>query len=296
VNILILGGRGMLGLDLAAVLTGRPDEHRVTAWDIEDIDITDGGAVHGALGRGRFDVVINCAAYTAVDNAEKERETALAVNAAGARNVAAAARAAQSRNVLISTDYVFDGSKARPYREDDEPCPVSHYGYTKLMGERLAAEADPDCLIVRTQWLYGVGGKNFVETMLRLAETKTTLSVVDDQHGSPTWAVDLSEAIAALLEKDCRGIYHASNAGQTTWCGFARAIFEAEKMEVEVVPITTEQFNAPAKRPKNSVFDMTRLLKDTGYAPREWTEGLKRYLAARKGATVATNDGTVAVD
>lgn len=277
-DILILGGRGMLGRDLTTVLSGR---HRVTVWDIEDIDITDCPAVGRAFGRASFQAVINCAAYTAVDNAEKDRETALAVNATGAQNVAAAAAAAGRSSVLISTDYVFDGSGSRPYREDDEPSPVNYYGYTKLMGERLARAADPDCLIVRTQWLYGAGGKNFVETMLRLGQTAKTLSVVDDQHGSPTWTVDLAGAIAALVEGGCRGIYHVSNAGQTTWCGFARAIFEAQKREVDVVPITTEQFNAPAKRPKNSVFDMTRLIRDTGYTPRDWTEALLDYLAAR---------------
>ena len=282
-TILILGGRGMLGRDLGAVLLGRPDRHRVTVWDIEDIDITDARAVHEALGRNRFDVVINCAAYTAVDNAEKEKEAALAVNATGARNVAAGARAARSRNVLLSTDYVFDGTGGRPYREDDEPCPVNYYGYTKLVGERLAREADPDCLIVRTQWLYGAGGKNFVETMLKLAETRKTLSVVDDQHGSPTWTVDLAGATAALVERRLRGIYHVSNAGQTTWYGFARRIFETAERDVEVLPITTEEFNAPANRPKSSVFDMTKLVRDTGHTPRDWTEALRDYLATRHG-------------
>ncbi len=272
----------MLGRDLVTVLTGRPDRHSVTAWDIEDIDIVDRRAVDRALTRGRFELVINCAAFTAVDRAEQEKETALAVNSTGARNVAAAARVAGSGNVLLSTDYVFDGSKERPYREDDEPSPVNHYGYTKLMGERLAGEADPNCLIVRTQWLYGQAGKNFVETMLKLAETRETLSVVDDQQGSPTWTVDLAQAIALLVERGCRGIYHVSNAGSTTWCDFARTIFEAEEKRIEVIPITSEQYNAPAKRPANSVFDMTKLLKDTGHAPRHWTEALRDYLAIRK--------------
>jgi dTDP-4-dehydrorhamnose reductase len=282
VNILVFGGRGMLGRDLVTVLLGRPAAHRVTAWDIEDIDITDAHAVDRALARDPFDVVINCAAYTAVDRAEQEREAALAVNADGARNVAAAARAAGGRSVLVSTDYVFDGSQERPYREDDEPCPVNYYGYTKLRGERLAADADPDCLIVRTQWLYGAAGRNFVETMLGLAETRTTISVVDDQRGSPTWAADLAQAIARLVEGRCRGVYHVSNAGWTTWCGFARAIFAAAGKEVEIVPITAAQFGAPAPRPANSVFDMTRLLADTGYAPPQWQEALGHYLEARK--------------
>jgi dTDP-4-dehydrorhamnose reductase len=272
----------MLGRDLVTVLTGRPDRHTVTAWDIEDIDIIDKDAVDRALARDRFEVVINCAAFTAVDRAEAQKEAALAVNATGAGNIAAAARAAGAVNVLLSTDYVFDGSKKQPYREDDDPCPVNHYGYTKLMGERLVEEADPNCLIVRTQWLYGAAGKNFVETMIELAETKKTLSVVDDQYGSPTWTVDLAQAIALLVEGRRRGIYHVSNAGQTTWCGFARTIFEAEKKEIEVIPITAEQYNAPAKRPANSVFDMTKLLRDTGYAPRHWTEALGQYLAIRK--------------
>jgi dTDP-4-dehydrorhamnose reductase len=285
VKILVLGGRGMLGRALVAVLSGRPGRHLVTAWDIEDIDITDRDGVGQALGRDSFEVVINCAAFTAVDKAETERETALAVNGDGAGNVAAAARATGAASVLLSTDYVFDGTKARPYREDDEPCPVNYYGYTKLVGERLARQADPNCLVVRTQWLYGAGGRNFVETMLLLAETKKTIRVVDDQHGSPTWTVDLAQAIALLIEGGCRGIYHASNAGQTTWCSFAQEIFRTTGKDVEVFPITTGEFNAPAGRPKNSFFDLTRLIGDTGHEPRHWTEALTEYLATRSGKT-----------
>lgn len=284
-KILVLGGRGMLGRALVAVLSGRPGQHLVTAWDIEDIDITDRDGVGRALGRDSFEVVINCAAFTAVDKAETERETALAVNGQGAGNVAAAARAAGAESVLLSTDYIFDGTKARPYREDDEPCPVNYYGNTKLVGERLARQADPDCLVVRTQWLYGAGGRNFVETMLLLAETKKTIRVVDDQHGSPTWTVDLAQAIALLVEGGYRGIYHASNAGQTTWCSFAQEIFRTAGKDVEVLPITTGEFNAPAGRPKNSVFDLTRLIGDTGHTPRRWTEALAEYLATRNVKT-----------
>ena len=280
-NILVLGGRGMLGRALAAVLPRRPDRHQVTVWDIQDIDITDRQALGRALKRDSFEVVINCAAFTAVDLAETERDTALAVNGQGAGNVAAAARDKGAAHVLLSTDYVFDGTKEEPYREDDEPFPVNYYGYTKLTGERLARQADPDCLIVRTQWLYGAGGRNFVETMLKLAESKKTISVVDDQRGSPTWTADLAEAIALLVEGGCRGTYHASNAGQTTWCGFAKEIFRATGTNVEVLPITTGQFKAPAARPKNSTFELAKLIGDTGHAPRHWTEALAEYLATR---------------
>jgi dTDP-4-dehydrorhamnose reductase len=281
VNILVLGGRGMLGRALTAALPQRPVRHRVTAWDIEDIDITDSDGVARALSRDSFEIVINCAAFTAVDLAETDRETALTVNGRGAGNIAAAARAAGAVSVLISTDYVFDGTKRGPYREDDEPCPVNYYGYTKLIGERLAREADPDCLIVRTQWLYGVGGRNFVETMLGLAETKKSVSVVDDQRGSPTWTVDLARVIALLVEGGCRGIYHACNTGETSWRGFAHEIFRAARKDVEVLPITTEQFNAPAGRPKNSLFELSKLIGDTGYTPRHWTEALAEYLETR---------------
>jgi dTDP-4-dehydrorhamnose reductase len=281
VNIIVLGARGMLGSDLVQILEARPEPHRVTAWDIQEIDITDRTALSDKLQATSADVVINCAAYTAVDQAEKERDKAFIVNALGARHVAGCAAQIGARSVLISTDYVFDGTKSAPYREDDRTGPINHYGHTKLMSERFAADADPDCLIVRAEWLYGSGGKNFVEKMLELSRERPTLSVVDDQHGSPTYTRDLALAIATLVEGRHTGTYHVSNSGDTTWYGFARKIFEITGKKIELVPISSEEFKAAARRPKNSVFDMGKLIADAAYRPRPWEEAIREYLSKR---------------
>lgn len=280
-NIIVLGARGMLGSDLVHVLEARPQPHRVTAWDIQDIDITDRRALSEKFHATPADIVINCAAYTAVDLAEKDRDKAFIINALGARHVAACAAQIGARSVLISTDYVFDGTKAAPYREDDRTGPINHYGHTKLMSERFAADADPDCLVVRAEWLYGTGGKNFVEKMLELSRERSKLSVVDDQHGSPTYTRDLALAITILVEGRHTGTYHVSNSGDTTWYGFAQKIFELTGKTIELVPIRSEEFKAAARRPKNSVFDMGKLIADTDYRPRPWEEAIEEYLSKR---------------
>jgi dTDP-4-dehydrorhamnose reductase len=282
VNIIVLGARGMLGTDLVEILEGRPRPPRVTGWDIDEVDITDRAGLAAQLRGTRADVVINCAAYTAVDKAEEEREAAFRINALGARHAAACAAEIGARSVLVSTDYVFDGKKDEPWREDDRPRPINYYGHTKLMAEWFARDADPGCLIVRTQWLYGAFGRNFVETMLALSREHPTISVVDDQHGSPTYARDLALAIAILVEKKKSGVYHVSNSGRTTWCRFAQTIFRTAEQSTEVVPIPTDQYPTPARRPKNSVFDLTKLIADTGHTPRPWEEALGDYLSARK--------------
>ena len=281
-DIVVLGARGMLGRDLVDVLEERPRTHRVTGWDIDEIDITDRRAVAARLRETGADIVINCAAYTAVDKAEVERDKAFRVNALGARHVAACARDIGARSVVISTDYVFDGTKEDPYREDDRSSPVNYYGHTKLMAEWFTLDADPDSLIVRTEWLYGAHGKNFVDTMVKLSGELEKISVVDDQRGSPTYARDLALAITILVEARCRGIYHVSNRGQTTWCAYARTIFRMVDRDIQVLPISSDEYRAPARRPKNSVFDLGKLIGDTGHAPRPWEEALRDYLSTRK--------------
>ncbi len=265
----------MLGRDLIALLGDRG--HGV---DIADIDITSPESVMKVIGDLKPEVVINCAAYTDVDGCESNIETAMAVNGEGVGYLAMACRDCGALLVQVSTDYVFDGGKGTPYVEDDAPCPLSVYGESKLVGEMNAAFC-PDYLIVRTQWLYGLHGKNFVETMLRLGSEKDELSVVDDQIGSPTWTVDLAQAIIALVESGCRGIYHAANSDYCSWNGFAKAIFEEAGLSVTVKPMTTTELNRPAKRPLYSTLDCSKLAGDTGFQPQTWRNALQAYLKLR---------------
>jgi dTDP-4-dehydrorhamnose reductase len=273
--ILIVGANGMLGRDMMACVG---DAAR--GVDIGEIDITSLESTERILRTLKPQVVINCAAFTDVDGCETDTETAMQVNGEGVAHLAMVSREIGARLVHVSTDYVFDGSKGSPYVEEDAPCPLGVYGESKLAGEMNAA-FNPDYLIVRTQWLYGLHGKNFVETMLRLAGEKDQLSVVDDQIGSPTWTVDLASAISALLKTGQRGIYHAANAGFCSWNGFARAIFEESGLEVTVNGMTTDELNRPARRPLYSTLDCSKLLRDSGFRPQPWRSALKAYLQLR---------------
>jgi dTDP-4-dehydrorhamnose reductase len=274
--ILIVGANGMLGHDLMQVFSG--DSRGV---DIGDIDITSIESVQRALLTLKPGIIINAAAYTDVDGCETRRDLAMQVNGEGAGNLALTAREIGARLVQISTDYVFDGGKGSPYIEDDPTQPLSVYGESKLAGE-LNVRLAPDYLIVRTQWLYGVHGKNFVETMLRLAGEKKELAVVDDQVGSPTWTVDLCLAIRALLEKGCCGTYHVANAGYCSWNEFARTIFAEAGMEITVRPMTTMDLDRPARRPLYSTLDCGKLIRDTGLRPEPWQDALGKYLQLRQ--------------
>lgn len=274
--ILVVGANGMLGHDLMKVLAGE-----VRGVDLPDIDITSLESVRRVLLTLKPATIINAAAYTDVDGCETNAEQAMAVNGEGAGLLALTAREIGAKLVQISTDYVFDGSKGAPYREDDPVNPLSVYGESKLAGELNAAMA-PEFLIVRTQWLYGLHGKNFVETMLRLAGEKSELAVVDDQTGSPTWTYDLALAIKALLDKGCSGTYHAANIGFCSWNEFARAIFEEEGLKVKVNSMTTKELARPANRPLYSTLDCGKLAADSGYEPRHWREALREYLQLRK--------------
>jgi len=274
--ILVVGANGMLGKDLMSLLG-----NRARGVDIEDIDITSPESCERLLRTLHPSIVVNCAAYTDVDGCETNVDAAMQVNAEGVAHLALSTRLIGARLVQISTDYVFDGGKGSPYLEDDAPNPLNVYGESKYAGE-LNAAFNPDHLIVRTQWLYGLHGKNFVETMLRLAREKDELSVVDDQIGTPTWAVDLAQAIVALIDKkELRGIYHAANAGSCSWNGFARAIFEEAGLSVTVNGMTTEQLNRPARRPLYSTLECEKLARDTGFRPQPWRDALKRYLKLR---------------
>lgn len=284
--ILVLGSTGMLGRDLVSLLIDKKGEKDILAWGRKELDITEERSVKESFfnlsKKQDIDVVINCAAYTGVDKAEEERELAYKINAIGAKNVARASRIIGAKTVYFSTDYVFDGEKAEPYIEDDETNPINYYGYTKLIGEQFTSQENPDSLIIRTQWLYGIWGSNFVETMIHISKEKDEIKVVDDQRGSPTYTFDLSYAVIKLLEKECCGIYHVSNSGDTTWFGFAREIFRLTEREVLLVPTSSETYRSFAKRPKNSVFSMEKLKNDTGHIMRVWREGLQNYLKSRE--------------
>jgi len=274
--ILVIGANGMLGHDLMATLEGD-----VRGLDLPEIDITSFESVRRVLLTLKPEVIINAAAYTDVDGCETNVETAMAVNGEGVGLLALAAREIGAKLVQISTDYVFNGGKGTPYVEGDGQEPLSVYGESKLAGELNAAMA-PDYLIIRTQWLYGIHGKNFVETMLRLAKEKSELAVVDDQIGSPTFTKDLALAIKALLINGCSGIYHAANSGFCSWNEFARAIFAEEGLQITVNSMTTKELNRPANRPLYSTLDCSKLAADTGSQPRHWREALKDYLQLRR--------------
>jgi dTDP-4-dehydrorhamnose reductase len=274
--ILIVGAKGMLGQDLMRVLPGD-----VRGVDIDEIDITSLESVRRVLLTLKPRVVVNSAAYTDVDGCETNVELAMRVNGEGVGNLAAVTRELGALLVQVSTDYVFDGTKGIPYLEDDPVNPLSVYGRSKLLGEEKARE-NPEHLIVRTQWLYGHGGKNFVETMLRLAQERKELAVVDDQFGSPTWTVDLALAISTLIDYNCRGTYHAANAGFCSWFAFAEAIFEEAGVEMNLRPQTTGELGRPARRPLYSVLDCMKLTSDARLELEQWREALKTYLEKRK--------------
>jgi dTDP-4-dehydrorhamnose reductase len=271
---LVTGAGGMLAHDLVPMLESRG--HEVTSVRRADLDVTDLEACLGAV--DGHDVAANLAAWTAVDDAETREPEAFAVNAVGAANIATACSRSGARMVHVSTDYVFSGEATTPYAVDAPIAPRSAYGRTKAAGEWAVQAHCPDALVVRTAWLYGAGGPNFASTMARLAGERETLAVVDDQRGQPTWTVDLAQAIVQLVEADAPGgLWHGTSAGETTWFGFARAIFEELGLDPErVTPTTTEAFPRPAPRPAYSVLGHERWA-DAGLDPLpDWRDGLRR--------------------
>ncbi|WP_157248864.1 dTDP-4-dehydrorhamnose reductase [Nonomuraea typhae] len=251
---LITGGGGMLAADVLEriAVTGEP----VLALTRADLDVCDPRALRDFVCAYRPRVVVNCAAWTAVDDAEKHEDEAMTVNGRAVEVLADACVRAGARLIHLSTDYVFDGNSALPYREDDVPNPVNAYGRSKLAGEVAAAGH----YVVRTAWLYGAAGRNFVRTMIRLAGERDTVGVVADQRGQPTWTVDLADYIVGLAQSDLPpGIYHGASAGETTWYGFAREIFTLLGADPDRVrPITTADYPMPAQRPANSLLACTR--------------------------------------
>jgi dTDP-4-dehydrorhamnose reductase len=279
-RILVTGGAGMLGSDLLKRLGC---DHEAQGIDLVDMDILDGAGTRGLIAGFRPDWVIHCAAFTNVDGCEKEPEKAFSVNAEGARNVAKACRFAGARMLYVSTDYVYDGSKKVPYVETDPAAPLNTYGKSKLKGEQEVLGVAPDALIVRTSWLFGENGPNFVKAILGQVGKKKVLEVVSDQVGNPTYTPDLSEALARLVECGAEGIYHVSNSGSCSWFEYAKKVLElAGAVGMEVKPITTQELGRPALRPAYSVLSNEKYSLLTGHALRGWDEALSEYLKEKK--------------
>jgi dTDP-4-dehydrorhamnose reductase len=291
--LLITGGRGQLGADLVAA-AAQAGITAVRAPGSAELDVTDPAAVRSAVralaGAGGSAVVVNAAAYTAVDAAERDPERAHAVNATGPAHLAAACAEHGARLVQVSTDYVFPGDAPAPYRADDPTGPRSVYGRSKLAGERAALAAGAH--VVRTAWLYGARGANFVRTMARLERSHQTVPVVDDQRGSPTWTADLADGLVALALAADRvppGVLHCVNSGATTWYGFARAVFTEIGADPERVrPCTTAEFPRPAPRPANSVLDTTSWTAAGLPALRPWRTALAAAFTAQRAALTAS--------
>lgn len=281
-RVLVTGAGGMLAHDLVPAL--RAPGHSVTPATRADLDITDPRACLTAV--AGHDLVINTAAWTAVDDAEANEAAAFAINAVGAANVARAAAAAGARLVHVSTDYVFDGQATEPYAADAPVRPRSAYGRTKAAGEWAVRALCPESYVVRTAWLYGAGGPNFVATMMRLARERDTVSVVDDQVGQPTWTVDLADLIVRLVASSAPyGVYHGTSSGQVSWFGFTGAIFEELGLDPErVQPTTTEAFPRPAPRPAWSVLSHDTLEAAGVASIRPWRSAVGDYLAGQGSA------------
>lgn len=274
-KILITGAYGMLGSDLREVLKNQ----ELIVTGSKDLDITDEDKVIEFVCENSPELVINAAAYTAVDDCETHYDDAYAVNALGPKNLAIACNKLDIPLVHISTDYVFDGTKRTPLIEADNLGPQSAYGKTKLAGEEFIQENTDKYFILRTAWLYGLHGNNFVKTMLELAENHDEITVVDDQVGSPTYSFDLAVAITNLLFSDKYGIYHVTNEGECSWYEFAKLIFELSNIDVNVVPVTTEEFPRPAPRPHYSVLN-NKKWNSSGFVPmRTYQEALTEYLS-----------------
>ncbi|MBI5189582.1 MAG: dTDP-4-dehydrorhamnose reductase [Nitrospirae bacterium] len=278
-KILVTGAAGMLGSDIVDRLKGR---HEVVGVTRHDFDILDELMVRGYLLQEKPDWVIHSAAFTNVDGCEKEPDKAYRVNGEGPGSVARACWHVGARMAYVSTDYVYDGTKGEPYVETDPVAPLNVYGRSKLMGEAEVLKVLPDALIIRTSWLFGRRGPNFVEAILGQVGKRDELTVVDDQVGSPTYTPDLADGIVRLVESGAPGVVHLSNEGTCSWFDYANKIFElAGVTGISVKPITTEQLGRPAVRPKYSVLSKDRYFAVTGHRLRDWREALAEYIRQR---------------
>jgi dTDP-4-dehydrorhamnose reductase len=274
-KILVTGAKGQLGIDVVNALSNK---NIIIGHDVDTLDIANLESTLELTKAEKPDLIINCAAYTNVDGCEENIDTAYKVNAIGARNLAIASVETNSRLLHISTDFVFDGKAEKPYIEFDSPSPLSVYGKSKLAGEEFIRQINPRHYILRTAWLYGKNGNNFVKTMIKLANEKNVINVVDDQFGSPTLTNDLVKAMELIIGTEAYGTYHSTNNGECSWNEFAKKIFAyAGKEGIEVKPISTKELNRPAIRPAYSVLKNYMLELQFSYNMRDWEEGLKDY-------------------
>ena len=275
-RILVTGVKGQLGYDVVNELEKRG--HTAIGVDIDEMDITDAEAVDRVITEADVEAVIHCAAYTAVDAAEDNLELCRKVNAAGTENIAKVCKKLDLKMVYISTDYVFDGEGERPWEPDDRRDPLNAYGIGKYEGELAVEENLKKYFIIRIAWVFGVNGKNFIKTMLKLGETRDEVSVVNDQIGSPTYTYDLARLIVDMVETEKYGRYHATNEGFCSWYEFACEIFRQAGMNVKVHPVTSDEFPAKAKRPHNSRMSKEKLSENGFERLPSWQDALKRYL------------------
>ncbi|MBN1551660.1 dTDP-4-dehydrorhamnose reductase [bacterium] len=282
--ILLTGAEGMLGKDLIPVLARYGETHCV---DIHDFDVSDSKACDKYIQDIRPDLVVHTAAYTRVDECEKNRDIALKVNHLGTLNIANACHDVGARLIYYSTDYVFDGLSDHPYTEDAIPNPLSVYGYSKLMGENEIRKCLPDnSLIIRTSWLFGNGGNNFIDTILKLAKTKPELRIVNDQKGCPTYTPDLSHATGLAIEHSITGILNICNSGIVSWYGFAKYALDLVSPSTIIEPIETSDYPLPAKRPVFSALSLKKLRRLTGYDPPLWQNAVFRFLSQKDDLTL----------
>ncbi|RAV13779.1 dTDP-4-dehydrorhamnose reductase [Paenibacillus contaminans] len=275
-KVAVTGANGQLGKDLVGILRSRGFD--VYGFGRDELDICNLDQCQQVLTRTRPEVIIHSAAYTAVDQAESDQDRAYEVNAFGTRNIAVCANEIGAKLVYISTDYVFDGTGQVPYKEFDSTNPNGVYGKSKHAGELLTRSLCHKFFIVRTSWVYGLHGNNFIKTMLKLGKERDSLKVVNDQIGSPTYTVDLSHFLVELIQTEKYGIYHASNSGVCSWFDFAKAIFDESGLEIKVEPCTTDEFPRPAPRPKYSAMDHMAI-RLNGFADiPPWRDALKRFL------------------
>ncbi|MGB6268422.1 MAG: dTDP-4-dehydrorhamnose reductase [Olleya sp.] len=278
-KILVTGANGQLG----QCLKKKSKEEKALDFVFLNsslLDITNSNQVQSVFSESKFHFCINCAAYTAVDNAEDQQDLAHKINVVGAKNLAEACIKQDTTLIHISTDFVFDGSNTNAYHEEDKVNPLSVYGKTKLGGEEAISSVLDKYLVIRTSWLYSEFGNNFVKTMLRLAKDRDQLSIVNDQFGTPTNANDLAEAIINIVNNKNQqyGVYHYSNLGKTTWYEFAKAIFEYSQTNIKVNPVTSDQFITKAKRPKFSVLDKTKIITNFNLDIKDWRVSLENHL------------------
>ncbi len=276
-KVLVTGVNGQLGHDVVNELERRGIE--AVGTDINNMDITDSVIVERVIKEASPDAVIHCAAYTAVDAAEDNEETCRRINVEGTRNIAEVCRQTDIKMIYISTDYVFEGNGERPWEPEDERKPQSVYGRTKYEGELAVQNTLDKYFIVRIAWVFGINGKNFVKTMLKLSDNHNRITVVNDQFGSPTYTFDLAKLLADMVVTEKYGIYHATNEGICSWYEFACAIFREAGIDMEVVPVTTEEYGARASRPLNSRMSKDKLTQSGFDRLPTWQDALKRYLA-----------------